>query len=79
MGGLKHQKNVMTACVYSTIIKHLILGVWGGSWKERPIAHFQIKSVKTFRNVLNRTSIGLADNRLDEPAGLFSFELGFQT
>lgn len=74
MGGLKHQKNVKTVCVYSTIIKHLIFGLCvcgGGVSKECSMIHFQIKLDKTFRNALNRTSTDLADNRLDEPAEFF--------
>lgn len=53
------------------------LGGLEGSWKERPIVHFQIKLDKTFRNALNRTSVDLADNRLDEPAGFFFIQVRF--
>lgn len=42
------------------------------SWKQHPMVHFQIKLDKTSRNALNRTSMDLADNKLDELAGLLS-------
>lgn len=78
MGGTKHKKNVRALCVYSTIIKHLILEE-GRSWKQHPMVQFQIKLDKIFRNALNRASVDLADNKLDELADLFSVELHFQT
>lgn len=59
------------------IIKHLILEE-EGSWKQHPMVHFQIKLDKTFRNALNRTSMDLAENKLDELVGLFSVKLYFQ-
>jgi len=78
VGGPKYEKNVRTLCVYSTLKKHFILEE-GGSWEQHPTVHFQIKSEKTFRNALDRTSMDLADNQPDELAGLFAAKLDFQT